>query len=220
MGSSANLEGRTLAQVFGGKDKQFGGVLGTAVVQPPGMNAGRTGLTEAQAVKAGYDVITALSVTDDKAHYYPDADSFVTKMIADRRSRRLLGIQVFGAGAVDKMVDIAAMAISMKATLDDLENLDLAYAPPFSTAIHPFVQAAYVLENKMDGVMDSMTPAEYLAGAAKDYRVIDVAPMPKIPGATFVALDKVNGEIEGIGKDEKLLLVCLKGKWATCCKPV
>ena len=212
MGSSANLEGRTLAQVLGGKDKQFGGVLGTAVVKLPGMNAGRTGLTEAQAVKAGYDVITALSVTDDKAHYYPDADSFVTKMIADRRSRRLLGIQVFGAGAVDKMVDIAAMAISMKATLDDLENLDLAYAPPFSTAIHPFVQAAYVLENKMDGVMDSMTPAEYLAGAAKDYRVIDVAPMPKIPGATFVAMDKVNGEIEGIGKDEKLLLVCLKGK--------
>ena len=212
MGSSANLEGRTLAQVLGGEDKQFGGVLGTAVVKLPGMNAGRTGLTEAQAVKAGYDVITALSVTDDKAHYYPDADSFVTKMIADRRSRRLLGVQVFGAGAVDKMVDIAAMAISMKATVDDLENLDLAYAPPFSTAIHPFVQAAYVLENKMDGVMDSMTPAEYLAGAAKDYRVIDVAPMPKIPGATFVALDKVNGEIEGVGKDEKLLLVCLKGK--------
>lgn len=213
MGSSANLEARVLAQVLAGKDNVFPGVLGTAVVKLlDGLNCGRTGLTEAAAVKAGYDVITALAVTDDKAHYYPGASSFVTKLIADRRSRRLLGIQVFGAGAVDKMTDIAVTAISMKATVDDLAGLDLAYAPPFSTAIHPFVQALYVLTNKMDGVMVSMTPAEYAAGKANGYRVLDVAPQPNIPNATFVNLSQVNGEIEGIGKDEKLLLVCLKGK--------
>lgn len=212
MGSSANLEGRTLAQVLAGADKKFTGVLGTAVVKLPGLNVGRTGLTEKQAQAAGYDVITALSVTDDKAHYYPDASTFIAKMIADRRSRRLLGIQVLGAGAVDKMTDLAVMAISMKATIEDLENLDLAYAPPFSTAIHPFVQAAYVLQNKMDGAMDSMTPAEYRSGAASGYRIIDINPKPSIPGALYVELGKVNGEIEGIDKEEKLLLVCARGK--------
>lgn len=214
MGSSANMEGRTLAQVLAGAQKTYPGVLGTGVVKLPGLNVGRTGLTEAQAKEAGYDVITALVPTDDKAHYYPDASFFITKVIADKTTRKLLGVQVFGPGEVDKMVDIAVMGINMDAKLDDFENADFAYAPPFSTAIHPFVQAVYVLMNKIDGTFVSMTPAEYAAGAAEGYRVVDVQPEPAIRGAFFVNLGQVNGEIEGLGKDEKLLLVCAKGKRA------
>lgn len=212
MGSSANYEGRTLAQVLAGKEKYYPGVLGTGVVKLPGLNAGRTGLTETQARDAGFDVETVLAVTDDKAHYYPDSDAFSVKMIADKNSHKLLGIQVFGAGAVDKMTDIAATAIAMDARLEDLENLDLAYAPPFSTAIHPIVQAAYILLNKISGEMVSMTPAEYVAGKAKGYKVVDVCPNPQIAGAFYVDLSSVNGPIDGLEKEEKLLLVCLKGK--------
>lgn len=212
MGSSANYQGRMLAQVLAGQQKHYPGVLGTGIVKLPGLNCGRTGLTEKQAIEAGYDVETALAVTDDKAHYYPDASFFATKLIVDRKSHKLLGAQVFGPGAVDKMVDIAVLGISMGAQLEDFENMDFTYAPPFSTAIHPFVQAVYILLNKLSGDMVSMTPAEYLSGKAKGYRVIDVAPEPTIPGATFVDLTSVNGEIEGIGKEEKLLLVCMKGK--------
>ena len=212
MGSSANMEGRTLAQVLAGAQKSYPGVLGTGVVKLPGLNIGRTGLTEAQAKEAGYDVITALVPTDDKAHYYPDASYFITKLVADRESRRLLGAQVFGPGAVDKMIDIAVMGINMGAVLEDFENADFAYAPPFSTAIHPFVQAVYVLINKLDGALVSMTPAEYAAGKAEGYRVVDVGPEPSIRGAFYVNLGAVNGEIEGLGKEEKLLLVCAKGK--------
>lgn len=214
MGSSANLEGRTLAQVLTGTQKSYPGVLGTGVVKLPGLNIGRTGLTEEQAREAGYDVETVLVPTDDKAHYYPDASFFITKLIADRQTRKLLGIQVFGPGAVDKMVDIAVMGMNMGAVLEDFENADFAYAPPFSTAIHPFVQAVYVLMNKLDGSLVSMTPAEYAAGKAKGYRVVDVQPEPAIHGAFFVNLAKVNGEIEGLDKKEKLLLVCAKGKRA------
>ena len=214
MGSSANLEGRTLAQILTGQDKTYPGVLGTGVVKLPGLNCGRTGLTELQAKEAGYDVVTALAVTDDKAHYYPDAAFFITKLIADRRTHKLLGVQVFGPGAVDKMVDIAVMAINMGAVLEDFENSDFAYAPPFSTAIHPLVQAVYILLNKLNGTLVSMTPAEYAAGAAEGYRVIDAAPAPSIRGATFVDPASVNGEIPGIGKEEKLLLVCVRGKRA------
>ncbi len=214
MGSSANLEGRTLAQILGGKEKAYPGVLGTGVVKLPGINCGRTGLTEQQAREAGYEVETVLAVTDDKAHYYPDAAFFATKLIADRESHKLLGMQVFGPGAVDKMVDIAVMGMNMGARLEDFENGDFAYAPPFSTAIHPFVQAVYVLLNKLDGELISMTPAEYGAGKARGYRILDVAPVPSIRGARYVELDHVTGELEGIGKEEKLLLVCAKGKRA------
>ncbi|MCU6762250.1 NADH peroxidase [uncultured Roseburia sp.] len=212
MGSSANYEGRTLAQIIGGSSKSYPGVLGTGVVKLPDLNCGRTGLTEIQAKEQGYQVETVLGVTDDKAHYYPDADAFAVKMIADRDSHKLLGVQVIGAGAVDKMTDIAAVSIAMNAKLEDLENLDLAYAPPFSTAIHPFVQTVYMLLNKLNQDMVSMTPAEYAAGRAKGYKIVDVSPEPGIPGALYVDLAKVNGPVEGLGKDDKILLVCLKGK--------
>ena len=208
MGSTANISARTLAT-----ETPYPGCMGTGVVRlADDLNAGRTGLTEAQAKDAGLDVETALCVLDDKPHYYPGSASFTIKLLADRASRRLLGIQVLGAGAVDKLVDIAVTGIAMNARLDDFNTLDYAYAPPFSTAIHPFVQACYVLENKLDGILESFTPAQYAAGMAKGYKVIDVKPEPGIPGATWVDLGRFDGTIEGVNKDDKLLLVCNRGR--------
>ena len=213
MGSTANITARCLAKTLTGENTAYGGCLGTGVVKlSENLSAGRTGLSEEQAVRNGYNVITAVCVGDDKAHYYPDSSIFVTKLIADKATGKLLGMQVLGSGAVDKMTDIAVVGISAGLKVGDFDTMDMAYAPPFSTAIHPFVQACYVLQNKMSGDFETFTPAEYLAGKAKDYRVIDVQPEAKIFGATWVNLGKVNGEIEGIGKDEKLLLVCTKGK--------
>ena len=110
------------------------------------------------------------------------------------------------------MTDIAVVGISQGMKLDDFDTLDFAYAPPFSTAIHPFVTTCYVLENKIDGVLTSISPAEYAAGAAKDYAVIDVQPQQTVANAQWVNLSAVNGPIEGLDKDAKLLLVCTKGK--------
>ena len=213
MGSTANITGRCLAKNLTGSDSPYAGCMGTGVVRlAEGLNAGRTGLTETQAKDAGYDVENVLCVTDDKAHYYPDASSFVTKLIADRQSHRLLGIQVIGAGAVDKMVDIAVTGIAMNAKVEDFDTLDFAYAPPFSTAIHPFVQACYILENKLSGAFETFTPAQYAAGEARDYRVIDAHPTATIPGAAWVDLGAVNGPIKDLRLEDKLLLVCAKGK--------
>ena len=213
MGSTANITGRCLAKNLTGSDSPYAGCMGTGVVRlAEGLNAGRTGLTETQAKDAGYDVENVLCVTDDKAHYYPDASSFVTKLIADRQSHRLLGIQVIGAGAVDKMVDIAVTGIAMNAKVEDFDTLDFAYAPPFSTAIHPFVQACYILENKLSGAFETLTPAQYAAGEARGYRVIDAHPTATIPGAAWVDLGAVNGPIKDLRLEDKLLLVCAKGK--------
>ena len=214
MGSSANIEGRIAAQNLAGATLSYPGVLGTGVVRLPGLNAGRTGLTEAAARDEGHDVITVLTAVDDKAHYYPGAGTFIVKMIADKSTGEFLGIQVLGKGAVDKMVDIAVVALSMKATIYQLQDLDFAYAPPFSTAIHPFVHTINVLINKIQGKLDSFTPAEFQEGRAEDYRILDVSRTPAIGGAEFINLADVEEELPGHDKEENLLLVCTKGRRA------
>ena len=213
MGSTANISARVLAKNVIGKDSVYPGALGTGVVRLLGnLNAGRTGLTEEAAVKEGFDVVTALAVTDDKAHYYEGSSFFIMKLIAERKTHRMLGFQILGSGAVDKLTDIAVVAISKGMRVEEMDTLDFSYAPPFSTAISPFVQLCNILENKILGEFETITPLEYLRGKAKGYKVIDVMPEKTIPGATWVNLGKVDGPIEGLGKDEKLLLVCARGK--------
>ena len=213
MGSTANLSARAMAKKMHGQGMGYGGCLGTGVVRLlPSLNGGRTGLTQAQAAAAGIDATSVVCVLDDKAHYYPGASSFIVKLTAETESRRILGIQVLGAGAVDKMVDIAVTGICQNMKLDDFDTMDFAYAPPFSTAIHPFVTACYILENKLDGVLESMSPSEYASGAAKDYTVLDALPAPSIPNARWINLSSVTEPVEGLDKDAKLLLVCAKGK--------
>lgn len=214
MGSSANIEGRLAARVLAGEALSYPGVLGTGVCKLPELNVGRTGLTEAAAKEAGYDVVTVTAVVDDKAHYYPGASNFIVKMIADRQSGKFLGLQALGKGAVDKMVDIAVVALTLGASLHDLENMDLAYAPPFSTAIHPFAHTLNVLLNKISGGLDSFTPAEYAAGLADDYKIVDVSINPLLEGAPYVDLTKIAGPLPEYGTGDKLLLVCAKGKRA------
>lgn len=215
MGSTANIAGRILAQNISGKQIAYPGVLGTGVAKlPGGINAGRTGLTETAAVAEGYKVVTAVSVVDDKAHYYPGAGSFLVKLIADAESHKLLGLQVLGAGAVDKMADIAVTAISLGATVEQLASMDFAYAPPFSTAIHPIAHAVNILLNKLNGEMDSITPAQYNNGEAENYKIIDCAMQPSLPAFPYLDLVKIDGEAEGLKKDDPLLLVCTKGKRA------
>lgn len=212
MGSTANIEGRILAQNINGKSLTYEGALGTAVVKLPGINAGKTGLTEDAAKKEGFDVETVTTVMEDKAKYYPGASEFIIKMIADKTTKKLLGVQVAGKGTIDKIVDMAVMAIGLDAKLDDIQNLDYAYAPPFSTAIHPFAATVNALLNKIDGTYVSITPKEYLEGKADGYKLIDSSIVPKIIGAPYIDISKAHSELSEYDKDEKLLLVCDKGK--------
>ncbi len=214
MGSTANIAGRVIAQNMMGAGLQYRGVLGTAVCKLPELNVGRTGLTEEQAKAEGYEPISVITVVDDKAHYYPDASTFIIKMIADKASEKLLGVQVIGSGAIDKVVDIAVTGMMCKATLSDLSDMDLAYAPPFSTAIHPFEHTLNVLRNKIRGTFETITPVEFANGAAEGYKVIDACLQPSIEGAPYVDLTTVEGAIDGFALDEKILLVCNKGKRA------
>ena len=90
------------------------------------INAGKTGLTETEALANGYDIETVLSPAHDKAHFFPGAKPIVLKLIAEKDSGRILGLQAVGEGAVDKRLDAAATAITFHATAEQLSQLDLA----------------------------------------------------------------------------------------------
>ena len=211
MGSSANIEGRMCALEIAGKDpRPYPGALGTTVVRLPGLNAGKTGLGADAARQAGYDAEYVTIAADDKAHYFPGADNFIIRMGADRKTGKLLGVQVLGPGAVDKIVDIAVTAISLGATLEQLEYLDFAYAPPFSTAIHPFATCLNVLLNKMSGAMKSLTWEQ--ARQEEGWVYVDVAKAPSVPGLPYVPVSAIKGPLEGIDPKAKVLLICTRGR--------
>ena len=218
MGSSANIEGRLLAKTLAGGGQPYPGVLQTAVCRLPGLNAGRTGLSQEQAKAAGYDPVSVVTVVDDKAHYYPGAGNFIVKMTADRATGKFLGIQVLGPGAVDKMVDIAVTALTLKASLADLENMDLAYAPPFSTAIHPFVHTVNILLNKMSGAFETMTPEEFAAGAAGEYQIVDAAVQPSLKNVPYLDLTKIDGPVDGFARDASFCWYVRKENVPTWCR--
>lgn len=213
MGSSANKEGRCLAKTLAGKKTEFNGVLGTGIVKLLNLNAARTGLTEKEALNLGYNVESVLVPIDDKAHYYPDSKMIIIKLISDKDNKKVLGAQVFGEGNVDKHIDVISTAITFNATINDLQNLDLAYAPPFSTAIHPVGHAANVLLNKIDGDVKTLRYEEFLNNQ-ESYKLADVNKTPQLEGVTYIGLAQLNGKIDGFELDDKILLVCARGKRA------
>lgn len=213
MGSSANKEGRCVAKTISGEKTPFNGVLGTGIVKLLNLNAARTGLTEKYAKDSGYEVESVIVPIDDKAHYYPDSKMIIIKLIADKNSKRVLGAQIFGEGNVDKQIDIVATAITFNATISDLQNLDLAYAPPFSTAIHPLGHVANVLLNKIDGAVKIVRYNDFIENQ-EDYKLADVNKTSQLEGIPFIDLATLNGKLDGFDYDDKILLVCARGKRA------
>ena len=213
MGSSANKEGRCVARTIAGKESKFKGVLGTSIVKLLDINAARTGLTEEEAISLGYNTESVIVPLDDKAHYYPGAGLLFIKLIADIDSEKILGAQVFGNGSVDKQIDTVATAIHFGGKLSDLQDLDLAYAPPFSTAISPLGHAANVLLNKITEGVKIVRFEDFIEN--KDsYKIVDVNKVPTLENALYLDLSSIDGKIENLNYDDKILLVCARGKRA------
>ncbi|MGR8979535.1 MAG: FAD-dependent oxidoreductase [Gammaproteobacteria bacterium] len=145
LGDIANLHGRVAGENAAGGDARFPGVLGTAICKTFDLNVGLTGLSEKAARAAGFETVSVVINARDKARYYPGARELSLKLVADANCGRLLGAQAVGLGAVDKTIDIAATALLGKLTCSDLENADLAYAPPFSPVLSPIIVAAGAL---------------------------------------------------------------------------
>lgn len=153
LGTHANKQGRIAGMNIGGEYATFPGVVGTAVSKVCDLEIGRTGLREKDADAAGFTYVTATIESTGRAGYYPGADTMTVKMIAERVSGRLLGVQIVGRDGAAKRIDVAAVALTARMTVEDLTALDLGYAPPFSPVWDPILVAARKAAQKVAGTV-------------------------------------------------------------------
>lgn len=149
LGSTANKQGRVAGANIAGNRKTFPGVLGTSIVRVFDKTAARTGLNEREAAEAGFNPVAVEVTTPTMMRSFPGSGRITLKLVADRGSHRLLGAQAFGDGKADKVIDIAAAALTGKISVVGMTNLDLAYSPPYSTAVSTVIVAAEMMEKKL-----------------------------------------------------------------------
>ncbi len=142
LGTVANRQARVAGVNLGGGDATFAGVLGSAVTRICTTEVARTGLTEAEASVAGFEYVVGKAKASTRAHYYPGAEPITVKLVAECGTGRLLGGQIVGGPGSGKRIDTVATAIWNEMSVDEMIDLDLAYAPPFSPVWDPVVTAA------------------------------------------------------------------------------
>jgi len=148
LGTTANKQGRVAGENAAGGRTRFPGIAGTAVVKVFNLEVGRTGLSQKQAQEAGYRTAEATVRAAARARYLGGQD-MVVKLIADRSSGRLLGAQMAGPEGVAKRIDVLATALHARLTAEQVYQLDLSYAPPFSTVWDPILIAARQLLHQL-----------------------------------------------------------------------
>lgn len=142
LGTHANKHGQIIGANVGGGYATFPGVVGTAVSKVCDLEIARTGLREKDADRAGLQYVAVTIESTSRAGYYPGAALMTVKMLAERRTGRLLGVQIVGREGAGKRVDIAAVALTAGMTVEQMTALDLGYAPPFSPVWDPILVAA------------------------------------------------------------------------------
>ncbi|RKD89051.1 FAD-dependent oxidoreductase [Halopiger aswanensis] len=147
---TANRAGRAIGQTVTGDPTPTGGTAGTAIVKAFDLGAARTGIVdEGRAREAGFDPVSVTISASTRAHYYPDGAELTVTLVADRESGKLLGGTVVGRDGA-KRIDTVATALTAGMTVAELQNADLAYAPPFSPVWDPILTAAKVLNGKLE----------------------------------------------------------------------
>lgn len=216
MGSTANKHGRVIADNICGDMVKYPGVLGTGLCRMPGMEAGSTGLNERTAAAAGIDFESVVVPGNDRLAYMPGAGRIVLKLFADRATHKVIGAQAIGQ-SVDKRIDTLVAAISMGATLEDLSEFDIGYAPPFNGPIDNIATAANVLLNKIEGRLRSINPKDFKElRKDKVYTLVDVRTpgefkARRIAGCANIVnlpLDKVRAHCCEALPDKDAKLVC------------
>ena len=159
-GDLANLQGRVAGEnAIVGNVKEFPGTIQTGICKVFDFAAGSTGLSERSAKANGFDFETVINASPDKPGFMK-GQLLVTKLVADRKTRKILGAQCVGPGDVSKQIAQWAMAIQGGLTVDDMVNADLPYAPPFSLAIDHGIATAHLMQNKLDGLMQGISTTE------------------------------------------------------------
>jgi NADPH-dependent 2,4-dienoyl-CoA reductase/sulfur reductase-like enzyme/rhodanese-related sulfurtransferase len=215
--SAANRQGRVVADNIAGRRTVYKGVFGTAVLPAGLFNVGRTGLGEEQAREAGYKVATVIVPQRDRTHYHPDSKLLILKVISDQVSGRLLGVQGIGPGDVVKRIDVAATVLHFGGTIDDLNELDLGYAPPYNTPVDPLQHAANSLRNKLDGTVKVIGADELKAKLDTDenFILLDIrlekeAKHRRIDDRRWIraTMDELRDRVDELPRDKEIIAIC------------
>lgn len=221
----ANKQGRIIADNICGGDSRYQGSQGSSVIKVFDMTAATTGINETNAKKAGLDTDKVILSPMSHAGYYPGGKVMTMKVVFEKETYRLLGAQIVGYEGVDKRIDVLATAIHAGLKATELKDLDLAYAPPYSSAKDPVNMAGFMIDNISKGtlkqwhledadslprdgsvtLLDVRTPGEYSRGHIEGFKNIPV--------------DELREHLEEIEKNKPVYVICqsgLRSYIATC----
>ncbi|TDX48229.1 FAD-dependent oxidoreductase [Orenia marismortui] len=215
----ANKQGRIAgAHAVGNTKKKFKGVVGTSIVKVFDLTAASTGLNEKECIRKNIIYYTVYLNKGDHAGYYPGSESLEIKLLVEAESGKLLGAQSIGRESVDKVIDTFATALHAEMTVEDLEDLDLAYAPPYSSAKGPAIMSGMIAANHFRGETDLLSPKE-LQAMLKDeeeIQLVDVRTSAEyknsyISGAKHIPINELRGRIDELDSAKHTVVYCRKG---------
>ncbi|MBQ8197080.1 MAG: CoA-disulfide reductase [Clostridia bacterium] len=213
----ANKQGRIVADNICGLNSEYKGSQGSSVIKLFDMTVATTGINEQQVKANGIEYEKVILTQNSHAGYYPNATAMTVKLIFEKATYKILGAQIVGYDGVDKRIDVIATAIRAGMKADELKDLDLAYAPPYSSAKDPVNMAGFVVENIKNGIvkqfyyedipslrerddvilLDTRTPFEYMRGHAD--------------GFINIPLDDLRERLGELDKSKKIYVMCQSG---------
>ena len=221
----ANKQGRIAADNICGKDSWYSGSQGSSIIKVFNMTAAVTGLNEKSAKKAGLSVDKVILSPMSHAGYYPGGKVMTMKVVFEKETYRLLGAQIVGYEGVDKRIDVLSTAIraGMKAT--DLNELDLAYAPPYSSAKDPVNMAGFMIENIASGQLKQFHLEDIndlpLDGSVTllDARTEGEFSRGHVTGFINIPVDQLRENLNKLPKDKPVYVMCQSGlrSYIACC---
>lgn len=214
----ANKQGRVAGANAAGGDLQFHGALGTAIVESMGITAAKTGLTEHEAKTHGLKYFVSVTHPLDHAGYYPGAEALHMKLVVEQETGKLLGAQIVGEQGVDKRIDVLATALHANMKVQDLEQLDLAYAPQFNSAKGPVIMAGFVAANTLRGEVRTITGEELKKKLETntslqllDVRTTDEYQEAHLPQAHLVPVDELRDYVQEFDPSQETVVYCRVG---------
>ena len=213
----ANKQGRIAADNICGGDSHYTGSQGSSVIKVFDMTAATTGVNETNAKKAGLDVDTVILSPMSHAGYYPGGKVMTMKVVFEKETYRLLGAQIVGYEGVDKRIDVLATAIRAGLKATELKDLDLAYAPPYSSAKDPVNMAGFMIENIAKGVLkqwhlaDADTLPRDGSVTLLDTRTVGEFDGGHIDGFLNIPVDELRERLGKLDKTKPVYVICQSG---------
>lgn len=211
----ANKQGRIVANNISGREDRYRGTQGTSVLKIFEMTVATTGANERLLQAEGLEYKSVTIHPNAHAGYYPGATPLSLKLIFSSEGR-ILGAQAVGYSGVEKRIDVLASALRGGLTVKDLQELELAYAPPYSSAKDPVNMAGFVASNLLLGDYDIIRPDELIAGLAENTQVLDVREVEehelgRIPGSIHIPLGQLRDQLDKLDRSKEVITFCSVG---------